>query len=169
MCDEKITVIDFETANANRNSACSIGIVTIQNKKIVKTDYFLINPIGGYIEFNTSIHGLSEKDTENEKNWGEIYPKIKHYFDGKVIAHSNFDKIVLERLCKYYNLNISERFEYINTVKLARKELPKLENHKLQTLVQHFNLGDFNHHNAIADAEMCAKIYLKLTGNQYLG
>ena len=163
MDNEKITVIDFETANSDYNSACSIGIVTIENKKIVNKNYLLINPIGGYTKFNTSIHGLSEKDTENEKNWGEIFPEIKHYFDGKVVAHSNFDKIVLEHICKCYGLDISEKFEYIDTVKLARKELPKLENHQLKTLVKHFNFGEFNHHNAIADAEMCEKIYLKLT------
>ena len=36
--------IDFETANNQRSSVCSVGIVVVRNDEIVDTFYSLINP-----------------------------------------------------------------------------------------------------------------------------
>ena len=158
----KITVIDFETANQNRNSACSIGIVLIENNKIISQKEFLIKPIGSYNLHNTQIHGLTINDTKNAPTWDELYPQIKEYFNGKVVAHSGFDKSVLYKVSEYYNLKIPEKFEYIDTVQLAREKVPELKNHQLATLAKYFNIGLFTHHNALDDAIVCAKIYLRL-------
>ena len=38
------TVFDVETANARRDSICSIGIVRVEDDKIVYKDSILINP-----------------------------------------------------------------------------------------------------------------------------
>ncbi len=159
---EIVTVIDFETANQNRNSACSIGIVQIEGNKIISQKEYLIKPVGYYSSRNTQIHGMCEQDTINAPTWDKIYPEIKHYFAGKVIAHSGFDKSVLEKLSSYYNLELPAEFAYIDTVQMARFELPELDNHQLATLAKHFKLGEFTHHNALADTVICAKIYIKL-------
>ncbi len=36
--------IDFETANAKRNSACSLALTVVRNDQIVDDLYSLINP-----------------------------------------------------------------------------------------------------------------------------
>lgn len=36
--------IDFETANNNLNSACSLGIVAVKDLEIVEREYYLIKP-----------------------------------------------------------------------------------------------------------------------------
>ncbi len=36
--------IDFETANGNRSSICSVGLVIIRNGEIVDKYYSLVNP-----------------------------------------------------------------------------------------------------------------------------
>ena len=38
------TTIDFETATSNRNSACAVGIVTVENRIITEEYYTLIQP-----------------------------------------------------------------------------------------------------------------------------
>jgi len=38
------TAIDFETAKGNRNSACSVGIITVENHKISHEYHTLIKP-----------------------------------------------------------------------------------------------------------------------------
>ena len=40
--------IDFETANNQRSSVCSVGIVVVRNDEIVDTFYSLINPERNY-------------------------------------------------------------------------------------------------------------------------
>ena len=49
-------VIDFETANSKRDSACALGIIEMsEGKKINEWDY-LINPEAS---FNTFLHGFN--------------------------------------------------------------------------------------------------------------
>lgn len=49
----EFTAIDFETANASRDSACAIGLVTVKDGRIIDEYYKLIKP--KYIYFNPEI------------------------------------------------------------------------------------------------------------------
>lgn len=42
---ENFAAIDFETANRERSSVCSVGIVIVKNGKIVDKIYRLIRPL----------------------------------------------------------------------------------------------------------------------------
>ena len=55
-------------------------------------------------------------------------------------------------------------FEFFDTVKYARRVVPNAPNHKLNTLVEHLGLGDFQHHDAGEDALMTARLLLHLRG-----
>ena len=44
--------------------------------------------------------------------------------------------------------------------------LKQLKNHKLKTLVKHFELPVFKHHDATEDALACAKVFMKLQEHQ---
>ena len=53
--------IDFETANSNRSSVCSIGIVIVKDGVIIDKFYRLIKPVPNYYNrINTQIHGLTQ-------------------------------------------------------------------------------------------------------------
>ncbi|ABR74984.1 exonuclease [Actinobacillus succinogenes 130Z] len=48
--------LDFETANRERSSVCSIGLMFVENRQISKTYYQLIKPVPHfYRSFNTRI------------------------------------------------------------------------------------------------------------------
>jgi DNA polymerase III epsilon subunit-like protein len=49
---------------------------------------------------------------------------------------------------------------------VAKEKLPDLKNCKLKTLVKHFGLPAFKHHDASEDSMACARIFLKLMGNE---
>ena len=54
--------IDFETANEQRASPCSIGVVVIQDGECVERFSRLIRPPEcRFNAFNTAIHGISAK------------------------------------------------------------------------------------------------------------
>ena len=58
--------IDFETANNERTSVCSVGVVIVRNGEIVDTFYSLIQPEPNYYNYWCSqVHGLSREDTED--------------------------------------------------------------------------------------------------------
>ena len=51
--------IDFETANNERSSVCSVGIVIVRNGEIVDSFYSLIQPEPNYYNYWCSqVHGL---------------------------------------------------------------------------------------------------------------
>ena len=74
--------IDFETANHNHSSVCSVGIVIVCEGRIVDKIYRLIRPEPEWYSWRfTEIHGLCADDTASEKCfpqvWEEIAPKIE--------------------------------------------------------------------------------------------
>lgn len=159
--------IDFETANESRNSACSIGITKVENNEVVSTEYHLIKP--PEMRFNSHniwIHGIYPEDVENEMTFGELWPKIKHYFENElVVAHNaSFDLSVLRSLLDYYGYEYPN-LQYICTVLLSKNKINDVRNHKLNTLAEYVG-HTFTHHHAGEDALACAKILIHIS-NKY--
>jgi DNA polymerase-3 subunit epsilon len=152
--------IDFETANPKRVSACAIGYAKVCNCEITETNGYLIKPVGGHAPFQSKIHGITEEHTFDKPEFGEMFSKIQGIFNYPLVAHSLFDKQVLNALSEHFSLGL--RFEYIDSCSIAKEQLPSLKNHKLKTLVKHFKLPAFKHHDATEDALACAKVFLKL-------
>lgn len=62
---ENFAAIDFETANSERTSVCSVGIVIVRNGEITDTFYSLIQPEPNYYTYwCTRVHGLTAADTD---------------------------------------------------------------------------------------------------------
>lgn len=156
--------IDFETANSKRVSACSLGYVKVSDCKIVESFHYYINPVGGHAEFQTGIHGITEEHTFDKPHFGDLFLEIRGIFDTPLVAHSQFDKQVLNALSLHFDLGLT--FKYYDSSLLARKKLPDLSDSKLKTIARHFGLPSFKHHDAKEDAEVCAKIFLKMHGYQ---
>jgi DNA polymerase-3 subunit epsilon len=116
--------IDFETAIYHH--ICAVGIVTVEDGRIVDEFNALIQPPGNYYNwYNIQVHGITEKDTKNAPFFYELFPEIKKRLFGKtVVAHNeSFDRNVLKRTMQdygldYSELNISDRWEC--TVKIYR-------------------------------------------------
>jgi DNA polymerase-3 subunit epsilon len=154
--------IDFETANPQRVSACAIGYAKISDYEIIDTNVHLIKPIGGHAPFQSKIHGIKDEHTFDKPDFGELFPEIKDIFNYPLVAHSLFDKQVLNALSEYFNLGL--KFIYVDSSALAKERLPDLKDCKLNTLVKHFGLPKFKHHDAKEDAIACANVFLKLQG-----
>ena len=151
--------IDFETATAARNSACSVAVVEVRDGQLYDSYYTLIQPPANqYNWFNTRIHGITREDTANVPGFADIWAKLRTHLEGRiVVAHnSSFDMSVL-RACLTESGLPAPMFSYCDTVKISQKVWPELENHKLDTVGSFLHI-DFNHHNALDDARTCAAI-----------
>jgi len=159
------TAIDFETATNNRNSACAVGIVTVENGIITDEYYTLIKPPNNeYNRHTIQVHGITPEDTKNAPTFVEIYPEIKKRLQGKiVVAHNeSFDRTVLQKTMAEYGLdyselNISDRWEC--TMKMCRTN-NKYPSGKLDECCAVENI-ELNHHEALSDARACAELYLR--------
>lgn len=155
----KFLAIDFETANQKRNSACSVGLVRVENNKLCQQMVYLIKPPETWFEF-THIHGLKWDDVKDAKTFKELWPLIEPMFSGidVVVAHNApFDRSVLEACCKHYNIDIP-KLEWECSLKLSKQRWKELSGFKLSDICRHLKI-DLNHHEALSDALACARIF----------
>jgi DNA polymerase-3 subunit epsilon len=150
---------DFETANQHSSSACSIGLVRVENGKIARKSVHLIRPPSQQFLF-TDIHGLTWDHVKEAPTFGELWAEIQDYFEGIdfVAAHNvGFDRRVLLACCALYKISPPE-LNYVCTVKLSR-ETWKLFPTKLPDVCRYLGL-ELRHHEALSDAEACANIVI---------
>lgn len=158
--------IDFETANAQRASACSLGITVVKNNEVVEEKYWLIKPYPFKFDpRNIVIHGIREEDVVNEREFDKIWPEIKPYLeDNLVIAHNaSFDFSVLRKTLDLYEMEYPN-LNYACTLVASKLFYSYLNNHKLNTVNKHLGYT-FKHHHASADATAAANILINI-GNE---
>ena len=155
-------VFDVETPNAKNDRMSSIGIVAVENGKIIDEFYSLVNPETYFNSFNVALTGISEKDVKNAPAFPEIFEKIKPIFEsGLIVAHNaQFDMGVLSKCLRDYGILWKSSAPYLCTCKLARSlNLPTCNN-KLDTLCSYFGI-ELDHHNALSDARATAKLIIE--------
>lgn len=164
--------IDFETANSNRGSACSVGMVRIRDGAITESESFLIRhdeSLGGFGHHNIMVHGITPEmiDAADAPEWDESLERIIRFIGSdSVVAHNaGFDSSVIRTATELAGL-AQPHMSFHCSVKLARRKFPESPNHKLNTLAEYLGLGNFNHHDAAADALMSAMICIE-TANRF--
>ena len=103
--------IDFETATGYRDSACAIGIVTVEDGIIVDEYFSLIQPPDNqYWRSNINVHGITPEMTEDVPGFYAVYPEVKKRLKGKtVVAHNEvFDRSVLKHTMRMYRFDYDE-------------------------------------------------------------
>lgn len=152
--------IDFEIANHERSSVCSVGIVIVRNGEIVDSFYSLINPEPNYYNYWCSqVHGLTRKDTDSAPVFPEVWKQIEPLIEGlPLVAHNRpFDESCLKAVFRVYQMDYPA-YPFYDTLSTARKVFPQLENHQLHTVAAVCGYQLNRHHHALADAEACAWI-----------
>jgi DNA polymerase-3 subunit epsilon len=120
----------------------------------------LVQPPDNEYTYQTiKIHGIQPADTVNSSSFGTVWPKVKAYFENELVVCHNksFDILKLEETLKYYDLEIPE-FCTDCTLQIYGGTLKKC--------CEEQGIEFHNHHDALADAEACAKLYLKSKGIQ---
>jgi DNA polymerase-3 subunit epsilon len=155
------TAIDFETANSSSASACSVGLVKVRDGRVVDKTYWLIRPPLGhdeFLEWNTRIHGIVATDVVGAALWAEQLPELVAFADGDtLVAHNaGFDMGVITAACAATFVE-TPSFSYACSLQIARKTY-HLDSYRLPIAAMAAGFEDFEHHNALADAEACAAI-----------
>ena len=156
--------IDFETANRERTSVCSVGIVIVRDGAVADSFYRLIHPYPNYYNrFCTEVHGLCSRDTEEAPSFPDVWAEIAPRLEGlPLVAHNSpFDEGCLKAVFSHYGMPYPD-YPFHCTLRAARRMLKGLPNYQLQTVSQVCGYDLLNHHHALADAEACARIALKI-------
>lgn len=156
--------IDFETANGRRTSVCSVGVVVVRGGEVVDTLYSLIRPRPNfYSRFTTAIHGLSYEDTAQAPDFADVWKQIAPVSR----AAARGAQLALRRGClravfELYGMPYPG-YRFYCTCRASRRTFgSSLPNHQLHTVSAACGFDLANHHHALADAEACARIALKI-------
>lgn len=163
---DTFVAIDFETADPKRDSACAIGLVRVEECEIVRRETRLICPPRGVDGMNYRIHGLSMAVLKRHPRFPDVWAELQPVLAGitRFVAHNAaFDKSVLKACCVAAGIEQPD-IPWTCTYKLAEKRWPDIGGHKLTDVCRLMKVPIGKHHEAGADAEMCARCLLAMEG-----
>lgn len=162
--------IDFETASRWPESACSIGLVRMDGSgEVLDRFYSLICPkVPVFDPFCTAIHQIPAEDILAAPTMAEIGNDIRDFIGGDpLVAHNaQFDINVLNATLASWGME-SFMNPYYCTLSLARKVMPHQRSYKLTELAAGFG-WEYDAHNALADSEICGRLFRRLCGDALL-
>ena len=161
--------IDFETANGRPSSICSVGLVVVRGGEIVERLHRLIRPTPNYYYrfFTEQIHSICAEDTDDAPLFPEVWNAEVAPLIGRLplVAHNAaFDERALRAAYEAYEMDYPAEYRFYCTLRAARRLFPKAEigNHRLPTVCAWLGIPFEDHHQALADAEGCARIAMRI-------
>ncbi|MCU1472563.1 MAG: polymerase subunit epsilon [Amnibacterium sp.] len=161
------TAVDFETAGPSSASACSVGVVVVEDGRVVEKRGWLIRPPAGhdvFSEWNIRIHGITPDRVVEAAGWAEQMDDLMSALgDRPVVAHNaRFDMGVIRAACFATGVP-TPSLDYFCSLAVARRTY-ELHSYRLPVAAMAAGFEDFPHHDAIADAEACAAIVVHAAG-----
>ncbi len=163
----KYVAIDFETASGSSASACSVGLVKMDEEGMtVDRFYSLIKPKEPVFDpVCFSIHHLDPLDIMAAPSIASIWPEMKSFIGSlPLVAHNApFDIKVLRDSLASWGVE-ADHNDYYCTLSLARKLWKGRRSYKLTSIAD--DLGwVYDAHNALADSEICGRLFARLCGS----
>lgn len=148
------TALDIETADSSNHFICQIGLVKVVNGIISEKYMSLVKPPNNFYSYhNIQIHGINPEMTEESPSFYDVWPRIIHLIEGQLVVchNASFDIQKLENTLNYYCIELPD-FDIACTYKIYGENLIDC--------CASFSIDIGNHHDALADAEACALLYL---------
>lgn len=169
-------ILDTETTGLDPKSGhriIEIGCIELIDRLPTGNTYHqYINPERPVDEGAVRVHGITDDFLRDKPFFHEIYDAFFNFMNGAalVIHNASFDCGFIDHEFKLLNTKhkpIREYCEIIDTLQLARELHPGQRNN-LDALCKRYNIDNSSrhYHGALLDAEILAKVYLRMTGGQ---
>lgn len=159
-------IIDFETTGLNPKSdrIIEIGAIKVRNNEIVDTYSTFVNPMKHIAKRITDINGISDETVVDAPFEKDVLPEIGQFITGEIIVGYNitFDLSFLSAALDRYAVDFVPGIT-VDVLKLARKHIAGVENHKLETVMKIMEPNYVQEHRALRDCCAIKKMldYLK--------
>jgi len=153
--------IDLEMTglNAKRDSILEIGAVRVENKQIVAEYQALVNPHIELAPEVVNLTGITNELAAGGRELDEIFPEVTAFCEHFILMGHNviFDYSFLKQAAS----NRKTVFEHsgLDTLKIARRLLPKEEKKTLQHLCDYYGIYREHMHRALDDARATRELY----------
>ncbi len=161
MLPQKIAFIDIETTGASltRDRIIEIGVLRVENNKLVGTYRTLVNPEAYLPPEITLLTGITEKELDRAPTFSKVKKELLEILDDCIFAAHNarFDYGFIKRELR--REEVSFRARNLCTVKLSRQLYPRYRRHGLDEIIDRFGIVCEQRHRAFDDAEVLWKFY----------
>ena len=160
------TVLDIETTSLDsyNGEILEISAIKVRDKKEVEYFSKLIKTNNEIGYFTTRLTGITNEMVEKEgKDLIYVLQEFQRFLgDDIIIGHNvNFDiDFIYDSMEENLNEYLSN--DYIDTLRISRRVLPELKHHKLDNLIDYFNLVKTNEHRALNDCILTNQVYQNL-------
>ncbi len=159
--DLETTGLNCSPVSGNMDKIIEIGAYKVVDGAITECFSTFINPQRKLSEEIINLTGITEEMVKGAPVYEQVMPDFFKFCAGSVLVGHNaagFDYKFID----YYCASLGYMFErkVIDTLPLSQ-ELLFLSNYKLNTVADKFGIT-FNHHRAIDDAYVTAKIFIEL-------
>lgn len=154
-------VFDVETPNRYNNRMSAIGISVVEEGRIVREFFSLVDPEQPFDRFNSMLTGIDEESVADAPAFPELWKRIEPILSsGILVAHNaSFDLGVLRKCLESYGIEWKPFAKGICTVVMGRSLLPGIS-HKLKDMCAYYGIC-LNHHQADSDSRACAEILIR--------
>ncbi len=146
--------VDVETTgvSASGDRVLEVGIIRVENGKVVKKLSSLLDPDSHVPPEITQITGITDDDILDAPHFSDIVEEIEELLEGAVfVAHNaRFDYAFLKH--EFRRLGLPFNYKTLDTVKLSRKLFPQLPRHNLDALIELLQVKIEHRHRAYDDA-----------------
>lgn len=159
------TAIDFETANGSPASPCAVGLSKVRDGRVVDELALLFRPPWPHDWFatgNIQVHGITPEQVADAPDFVDALPELLLFLeDDTLVAHNaGFDMKVLVAAASEVKFDLPN-FSYACSLQMARKTY-NLDSYRLPAVAYAAGHEEFSHHDALADADACAKIVIHM-------
>ena len=159
------TAIDFETANRSPASPCAVGMVRVRDGEMVDSLSMLFKPPfpnDFFSPANIGVHGITPEMVADAPRWEDAIVELMLFAESDtLIAHNaGFDIGVLRASAEAVNFDLPN-YSYGCSLRMSRKTY-NLDSYRLNSVAYAIGHEEFNHHDALADSDACARIVLHM-------
>ena len=157
-------VIDLETTGGDHNAdkIIEIGLIKVENLKIIDELHYLINPERSIPPFVQNLTSIFPKDLTHSPKIQDVIDEILEFMGNSIIVAHNlsfdfpFFNSVLRRLERPALSNRS-----LCTLLMSQYLIPNILSSNLKYMCQLFDISHAKAHRALEDAKACAQLLLK--------
>ncbi|HEV7698851.1 MAG TPA: exonuclease domain-containing protein [Pyrinomonadaceae bacterium] len=162
----EFVVFDLETTGSKPppDRIIEVGAYRVKGGRVVDEFKSLVNPEMSIPPFITGLTRISNDMVSAAPLFAEVATEFLDFIgDSVLVAHNSaFDMSFLNHEIG----RIYPKYRVANpclcTVRLSRRLVPDIINHKLKTLAEHYEVDLYDHHRAPADARATAHIFINL-------
>lgn len=154
--EQPLTIVDIETTGARvvYDRIIEIGILRVEQGKIVKKYQKLINPQMYISPFISQFTGITQEELKDAPTFEDIKEDIYSFFeDSFFVAHNvRFDYGFIKNEFKRFGVTFSSK--HFCSARLSRLLFPQHHHHNLDSIIERFGLECENRHRAYDDAKV---------------